>query len=86
MSTNVSTRTITHVQSINFKLNMKDFNKILAQVHFQFKYKKKTFLRNDIYLWKYISLKLVEVSLSCLHFSFMFCEGEIKSSYFLQVW
>ena len=26
------------------------------------------------------------VSLSCLHFSLMFSEGEVKSSYFLQVW
>ena len=26
------------------------------------------------------------VSLSCLHFSLMFSEGEVKSPYFLQVW
>ena len=28
----------------------------------------------------------VEVSLSGLHFSLMFSEGEVKSPYFLQVW
>jgi hypothetical protein len=39
-----------------------------------------TFLQN------HVSMKLVEVSLSCLHFSLMFSEGEIKSPYFLQVW
>jgi hypothetical protein len=26
------------------------------------------------------------VSLSCLHFSLVFSEGEVKSPYFLQVW
>ena len=35
--------------------------------------KKTTFLRKH-------------VSLSCLHFSLMFSEGEVKSPYFLQVW
>jgi hypothetical protein len=31
-------------------------------------------------------LKLLEVYLSCLHFSLMFSEGEVKSPCFLQVW
>ena len=57
-------------------LNMKDINKILAKTHFKCKKKVKktpTFLRKH-------------VSLSCLHFSLMFSEGEVKSPYFLQVW
>jgi site-specific DNA-adenine methylase len=37
------------------------------------KLKKPTFLRKH-------------VSLSCLHFSLMLSEGELKSPYFLQVW
>ena len=28
-------------------------------------------------------MKLLEVSLSCLHFSLMFSEGEVKSPYFI---
>jgi hypothetical protein len=28
---------------------------------------------------EHVSMKLLEVSLSCLHFSFMFSEGEVKS-------
>jgi hypothetical protein len=49
--------------------------KILAKTHFKCKkkVKKPTFLRKH-------------VSLSCLHFSLMFSEGEVKSPYFLQVW
>ena len=32
------------------------------------------------------SMKLLEVSLSCLHFSLMFSKGEVNSPCFLQVW
>jgi hypothetical protein len=54
-------------------LNMKDINKILAKTHFKCKKSEK-----NIFLWKHVSL-------SCLHFSLMFSEGEVKSPYFLQV-
>ena len=66
---------IKQIQNMNLMLNMKDINKILAKTHFKCKkkVKKPTFLR------KYFSL-------SCLHFSLMFSEGEVKSPYFLQVW
>ena len=37
-------------------------------------------------LEKHVSMNLLEVSLSCLHFSLMFSEREVKSSYVLQVW
>ena len=57
---------------MNLMLNMKDINKILAKTHFKCE-KNPTFLRKH-------------VSLSCLHFSLMFSEGEVKSPYFLQVW
>jgi hypothetical protein len=30
-------------------------------------------------------MNLLKVSLTCLHFSLMFSEGEVKSPYFLQV-
>ena len=42
--------------------------------------------KNPHILWNHISMKLVEVSLSCLHFSLTFSEGEVKSPCFLQVW
>ena len=42
--------------------------------------------RNNTFLWKYVSMKLLEVSLSCLHFSLLSSEGEVKSPCFLQVW
>jgi len=49
---------------------MKDINKVLAKAHFKcicfFKWCKETFLQ------KHVSMKLLEVSLSCLHFSLMF--------------
>jgi hypothetical protein len=35
--------------------------------------------KTPTFLWKHVSL-------SCLHFSLMFSEGEVKSPYFLQVW
>jgi hypothetical protein len=62
---------------------MKDIKKILAKTHFKCNkknVKKTTFLR------KHVSMILLEVSLSCLHFSLMVSVGEIKSPYFLQVW
>jgi len=73
------------VQNMNLKLNMKDINKILAKAHF-----KCNFFLNDAkkqhILQKHVSMKLLEVSPSCLHFSFIFSEGEVKSPYFLKVW
>ena len=59
---------------------MKDINKILAKAQFKcicfFKWCEETFLQ------KHVSMKLLEVSLSCLHFSLMFSEGEVKSPWF----
>ena len=65
---------------MNLMLNMKDINKILAKTHFKWKKKKK--LKNPTFLWKHVSMTLLEVSLSCLHFSLMVYEGEVKSPYF----
>ena len=53
---------------------MKDINKILANGKTQH-----IFVETCLH-------EAVEVSLSCLHFSLMFSEGEVKSPYFLQVW
>jgi hypothetical protein len=71
---------------MNLKLNRKDVNKIISKatlemqiVFFLNETKKQHMLR------KHISMKLLEVSLSCLHFSLMFSEGEVKSLYVLQV-
>ena len=64
--------------------NMKDINKILAKTHFKCKKKKK--VKKPTFLQKHVSMMLLEVSLSCLHFSLMVSEGEVKSPYFLQVW
>ena len=65
------------VQNMNSKLNMNDINNIIAKAHFKcnffFKWCEETFL------WKHVSMKLLEASLSCLHFSLMFSEGEVKS-------
>ena len=60
---------------MNLMLNMKDIYKILATTHFKCKKSKK----KNTFLQKHVSL-------SCLHFSLMFSEGEVKSPYFLQVW
>jgi hypothetical protein len=60
-------------------------NKILAKAHFKCNLKKMK-ARNNTFLQKNVAMKLLEVSLSCLHFSLMFFEGEVKSSCFLQVW
>jgi hypothetical protein len=74
------------VQSMNLKLNMKDINKILAKAHFKCIFflndakKQHIFAETCLY-----ELKLLEVYLSCLHFSLMFSEGEVKSPCFLQV-
>ena len=77
---------IAQIQSMNIKLNMKDINKILAKAHFKCKYFKKNDAKKTHILRNHVSMKLLEVSLSCLHFSLMFSEGEVKSPYFLQVW
>ena len=65
---------------------MKDINKILANVHFKWKMFFLMMQRNNTFLRKHVSMKLLEVSLECLHFSFMLSEGRVKSPYFLPVW
>ena len=70
---------------MNLLLNMKDINKILAKTHFKCKLKKKMWKKN-IFLRKHVSMTLLEVSLSCFHFSLMVSEREVKSPCFLQVW
>jgi hypothetical protein len=69
---------------MNLLLNLKDITKILAKAHFKCKYKKND-VKKKTFLLKHVSMKLLEVSLSCLHFSHLFPEGE-KSPYFSQVW
>ena len=57
---------------------MKDIDKILAKAHF----KCNLFLndaKKQIIFAEHVSMKLLEVSLSCLHFSLMFYEEEVKS-------
>jgi hypothetical protein len=70
---------------MNLKLNMKDINKILAKAYLKCNFflndaKKTTILR------KHASMKQLVVSPSCLDFSLMFSEGEVKSPCFLEVW
>jgi GT2 family glycosyltransferase len=48
--------------------------------------RKKKSGKNPTFLRKHVSMTLLEVSLSCLHFSLMISEREVKSPYFLQVW
>ena len=64
---------------------MKDINKILAKTHFNANIKKNN-VEKPTFLQKHVSTTLLEVSLSCLHFSLVVSEGEVKSPYFLQVW
>jgi hypothetical protein len=61
---------------------MKDINKTLAKAHFKLNF----FLNNTFRKHVHVSMKLLEVTLPCLHFSLMFPEGEVKSPCFLQVW
>ena len=76
-STNIRSTTKMQVEHMNVKLNMKDINKISAKEHFKCIFlmigRKSTFLR------KCVSMKLMEVSLSCIHFSLMLSEREVKS-------
>ena len=65
---------------MNLLLNMKDINKILAKIHFKCKYKKN--VKKNPYFCENMSMTLLEVSLSCLHFSFMVSEAEVKSPCF----
>ena len=74
------------MQSMNLMLNMKGINKILTKTHFKCKYKKKKCEKKHTFLRKHVSMMLLEVSLSCLHFSLMVSVGEVKSPCFLQVW
>jgi site-specific DNA-adenine methylase len=50
------------------------------------KKKKAKIVKKPTFLRKHVSMTLLEVSPSCLHFSLMFSEGEVESPYFLQVW
>jgi hypothetical protein len=72
---------IIQIQNMNIKLNMEDINKILSKAHFKCKYFKK-WCRKNTFLQNHVSMKLLEVCLSCLHFSLMLSEGEVKSPYF----
>ena len=82
-STNLRSTTIIQVPNMNLKLNMKDINRILAKSHLKcnyfFNYEKKQHIFAETCLYD-------EVYLSCLHFSLMFSEGEVKAPCFLQVW
>ena len=59
---------------MNLELIMNYINKIIA--------KAQMWRNNKFFLRKHVSMKLLEVSLSCLHFSLMFSVGEIKSPCF----
>jgi hypothetical protein len=65
---------------------MMEINKILAKTHFKCKFLKMMQKKTPTILRKHVTLKLFEVSLSCLHFSLMFSEGEVKCPYFVQMW
>ena len=71
-STNIRSTTIMQVEHMNVKLNMKDINKISAKEHFKCIFlmirRKSTFLR-----------KCVSMKLSCIYFSLMVSEREVKS-------
>ena len=67
---------------MNLMLNMKDINKILANTHFKCKYIIKNNVKKPIFLQKHVCMTPLEVSLSCLHFSLMASEGEVKSPWF----
>jgi hypothetical protein len=60
-----------HEFNVKYERYKQDISKDTLQM--QNKSEKNTYLRKH-------------VSLSCLHFSLMFSEGEVKSPYFLQVW
>ena len=60
-----------HEFNVKYERYKQDISKDTLQM--QNKSEKPTFLRKH-------------VSLSCLHFSLMFSEGEVRSPYFLQVW
>jgi site-specific DNA-adenine methylase len=61
---------IKHEFNVKYERYKQDISKDTLQMQ---KSEKPTFLRKHI-------------SLSCLHFSLMFSEGEVKSPYFLPVW
>ena len=46
---------------------------------------KKNVKKTPTILRNHVAMMLLEVSLSCLQFSLMVSEGEVKSPYFLQV-
>jgi hypothetical protein len=56
---------------MNLKLNLKDINKKLAKAHFKCKFLN-MMRRNNTFLQKHVSMKLLEVSLSYLRFSLLF--------------
>ena len=55
----------------------------MSKTHF--KCKKKKCEKKNTFLPNHVPMMLLEVSLSCLQFSLMVSEGEVKSPYFLQV-
>jgi hypothetical protein len=59
---------------MNLKFNMKDINKILAKSHFKCK-------KPQIDTKKHVSMNLLEVSLSCLHFSLVFSKSPCEFCY-----
>ena len=61
-------------QNMNLKLNVKDISKGTLQMQFFLMMQ-----RNKIFWQNHVSVKLLEISLSCLDFSLMF-SGE-KSSF-----
>ena len=76
-STNIRSTTKMQVEHMNVKLNMKDINKISAKEHFKCIFS--MIRRKSKFLRKYVSMKLLEVSLSCIPFSLMLSEREVKS-------
>ena len=66
-----------HEFNVKYERYNQDISKDTLQM--QKKKKKKKSEKKNPFLQKHVSL-------SCLHFSLMFSEGEVKSPYFLQVW
>ena len=63
-----------HEFNVKYEIYNQDISKDTLQMQ-----KKKKKVKKPTFLQKHVSL-------SCLHFSLMFSEGEVKSPYFLQVW
>jgi hypothetical protein len=61
---------------MNLKLNIQEINIRLSKAHFKCKFILND-AKNQIFWQKHVSMKLLEVSLSCLHFSLIFSNGEV---------